>query len=354
MSKRIIASLLIILLAGSTISGRTITFEDLYGMPKATSPVISPNGKQIAFLHANTDMTTDKPSRQLWLMHADGSNQRQLTFGDESVGHPRWSVDGTALFFLANRDSVTQIWSLPIGVGEAHAVTGLSTGVGEFECLPNGRGLIFVSTVYPECDADSCNQRRAAEVESNPVKAKLYDKLLYRHYNHWSDERVVRLFMLNFDSGEYRAVHRSDQDVPTTLLGGYRDYAVSPETDEVTFAMNVDTATAVRVNNDIFVTSLSSDQPRRIIDGPGLDGAPRYSPDGRWLSYHAMARAGYESDQRDLVLYDREKDNRWNLRRSLTVQPEDMFGIPNRNISISARWIRGSTKSTVSKSAPAK
>lgn len=313
MSKWVFATITIVLLIGSTINGRTITFDDLYGMPSARSPVISPDGKQIAFVVATTDMKTEKSSRQLWLMNADGSDQKQLTFGDESVGHPRWSVDATALFFLANRDSVTQIWRLPIEIGEARAVTDLSTGVGEFECLPDGRGVIFVSTVFPNCVSDSCNSRRAREVENNPVKAKLYDKLLYRHYNHWADERVRRLFVLDFDSGGYRAVHTSKQDVPTTLLGGYRDYDVSPETDEVAFAINVDTATAVRVNNDIFVTPISSDQPRRIIDGPGLDGSPRYSPDGRWLSYHAMARAGYESDQRDLVLYDREKQSHMNL-----------------------------------------
>lgn len=313
MPKWIIASVWIVLLSSSTLSGRTITFDDLYSMPAARSPVISPDGNLIAFLLTTTDIETDNSTRQLWLMNTDGSNQKQLTFGDKNVGHPRWSIDGMALFFLANRDSATQVWRLPIEIGEARAVTDLSTGVGGFECLPDGRGLIFVSTVYPECDSDSCNSRRAAEKKSNPIKAKLYDKLLYRHYNHWSDERVVRLFMFDFESGEYRPVHKSNQDVPTTLLGGYRDYDVSPEADEVAFAINIDTATAVRVNNDIFVTSISDDQPLRVIDGPGLDGSPRYSPDGRWLSYHAMARAGYESDQRDLVLYDRKKGSQVNL-----------------------------------------
>ena len=313
MSKWVFAALLIALWSGSTVSGRSITFDDLYGMPTARSPMISPDGKQIAFILTTTDMRSDKSDRQLWLMNADGSNQRQLTFGDESVGHPRWSIDGSALLFLANRDSLTQIWSLPIGVGEARPVTDMSTGVGEFECLPNGRGVIFVTTTYPECVTDSCNMRRADEVENNPIKAKIYDKLLYRHYNHWTDSQVARLFIFDFNSGEYSPVHMSDNDVPTTLLGGYRDYDVSPESDEVAFAINVDTATAVSVNNDIFVTPISNDQPRRIIDSPGLDGSPRYSPDGRWLSYHSMARVGYESDQRDLVLYDRENGNHVNL-----------------------------------------
>jgi len=81
----------------------------------------------------------------------------------------------------------------------------------------------------------------------------------------------------------------------------------------VCFVMSMDSMPAVSVNNDLYVTETSGGEPVRLTNNAGLDTSPRYSPDGRYLAYCAMARAGYESDQRDLVLYDRKKKSHTNL-----------------------------------------
>jgi Tol biopolymer transport system component len=38
-------------------------------------------------------------------------------------------------------------------------------------------------------------------------------------------------------------------------------------------------------------------EPKRITTQPGFDGYPVYSPDGRFIAYHAQLTAGYEADK---------------------------------------------------------
>ena len=48
-------------------------------------------------------------------------------------------------------------------------------------------------------------------------------------------------------------------------------------------------------------------------DNPASDTSPLYSPDGRYIAYHAQQRPGYESDRFRLMLYDRKTGEKRNL-----------------------------------------
>ncbi len=310
---RLIVVLLSCFLLYQPAQAEKITFDDLYGIPVCSDPQISPDGQRIIFVLRTTDLSANSREKHLWIMNSDGSHLRQLTQGPTSEWHPRWSTDGKAILFLSDREDGVQVWHLSMEGGEARQVTSLSTAISAFECSPSGNELIFVSSVFPDCDSDSCSKARLDQQRNNPIKARLYDRLLFRHYNHWSGERINRLFLTDIADRSPREVYAGSFDVPTVLLGGYRDFAFSHDGREVCFAMSVDSTPAVSVNNDLYIIPTSGGEPVRITDSPGLETSPRYSPDGRYLMYHAQARAGYESDQRDLVLYDRTKGGHVNL-----------------------------------------
>src|SRR5439155_21380382 len=44
---------------------------------------------------------------------------------------------------------------------------------------------------------------------------------------------------------------------------------------------------------------------RELTAGRGADNTPRYSPDGKWLAYLSMERAGFEADRQRLMLVGR-------------------------------------------------
>lgn len=69
-------------------------------------PILSPDGKQIAF--KNRD-----PADALWLMDADGSNAHRLTTTPGSgyaFENTQWSRDGKRLLFLAGEDGAHDVW----------------------------------------------------------------------------------------------------------------------------------------------------------------------------------------------------------------------------------------------------
>ncbi len=294
---------------------RVITFDDLYNVPRYGDMQISADGEKIVFTLTQNDLKKESSTTHIWIMNRDGSAAGQLTNGPTGERRPRWSPDGRTLYFLSSRDEdKTQIWRLPLSGGEAVAVTDIATGVSAFEVDPAGKNFIIVSSVYPDCHSDSCNRDRMGAAENDPIEAKLYDRLLFRHYNRWDNGRVSRLFLADVESGAHRELYSGPYNAPTVLLGGGGDYGFSPDGQEVCFVMCTDSTPAIWPNNDLYIIpTKGGGQARRITENKGLDVSPRYSPDGRYIAYLSMAREGYESDQQDLTLYDRAKGTHTNL-----------------------------------------
>jgi Tol biopolymer transport system component len=69
-------------------------------------PCWSPDGTKIAF-----DSEYGGSDYHIWVMNADGSGQKQLTFGSSvDDTDPSWSTDGTRIAFESNRDGDIEIW----------------------------------------------------------------------------------------------------------------------------------------------------------------------------------------------------------------------------------------------------
>src|SRR5262245_26816356 len=100
------------------------------------APRVSPDGRQIVFTVNEAVMTADKSEfvTQIYLANTDGTNVRQMTFGDKTSTNPRWSPDGTSIAFLSNRkDNRNNLYLLRLGGGEAEPLTDAKGNVAEFD-----------------------------------------------------------------------------------------------------------------------------------------------------------------------------------------------------------------------------
>ena len=102
-----------------------------------------------------------------------------------------------------------------------------------------------------------------------------------------------------------------DKVVPPFSLGGPDDYAISPDSREVCFAMNGDLVPATSTNNDLYVDPDRWRSAQKVTATRVRTTRPLYSPDGNYLAYRSQARAGYESDKWRLMVLERsaEADN---------------------------------------------
>ncbi len=293
-----------------------LTVDDLLSVRRVSDPQLSPDGRHVAYVVTVIDKDKNTRNSDVWLVSISGGEPKQLTASEKSDDRPRWSPDGRKIAFVSDRDGESQIWVIDVGGGEARKITNISTGASGVIWSPDGKRLAFVSDVYPDCPTDECNKKRDEERAKSQVKAKIFDRLLFRHWNAWKEGKRSHLFVVPAEGGEARDLTPGDHDVPLFSLGGPDDYAFSPDGSEICFARKDSKDEALHTNSDLFIVPVAGGEPKRITTNPGADNSPLYSPDGRYIAYRAQLRAGYEADRWRLMLYDRESGRHLSLTES--------------------------------------
>jgi dipeptidyl aminopeptidase/acylaminoacyl peptidase len=301
---------------------RAITFDDMIKLHRVADPQISPDGKWVAYAVSTPDMDANRNASNLWMVSTEEGAPIQLTQSGHD-GSPVWSPDGKMLAFISSRAGESQVYILPMDGGEAHAWTHLSTGADIVKWSPDGKTIAFTSSVYPDCKDDACNKSRDEEKEKNKVKAHVAEHLLYRHWTHWSEGKRSHLFVVPAPSGPAQAEEKTaprdltagaDYDVPPDERGGPEDINFSPDGTEICFTAVSDKMEAISTNGDLFLVPVAGGaEPKRITTNPGFDSDPVYSPDGKFIAYHAQLTPEYESDRWRVMLYDRQSGKNENL-----------------------------------------
>ena len=89
---------------------------------------------------------------------------------------------------------------------------------------------------------------------------------------------------IGVDGGGLKDLTPGTRDVPPFSLGGPDDYDISPDGQEVCYAMNADPEPAISTNSDLYVVPIAGGPPRKITINLGADNSPQYSPDGKYIA----------------------------------------------------------------------
>jgi len=296
---------------------RPFTFEDMMALKRVSEPVPSPDGKWVVFAAVDVDLSANTKISHLWIVPAAGGEARRLNQTPNHEERPRFSPDGKRLIWTSKATDPTQIWMSNFtpesgGLdGTPHQVTNISTGADGAIWSPDGKNIIFVSSVYPDAKDDAANKQRDEELEKTKVKAKIFTKLLYRHWTAYTEFKRSHLFVVSAEAdssqpNSARDLTPGDHDVPPFNLGGQDLYAISPDGQELAYTSNIDEVEATSTNNEIFLVPMAGGTPKKISTSTGSDSTPLYSPDGKHIAWRSMARAGYEADKESLTIYQRE------------------------------------------------
>ena len=287
-------------------AARAFTPTDLNMLARVSDPQVSPDGRYVVYVQRETDLEANRGRNDLWLIEPGRADAkpRRLTQHSASDTHPRWSVDGTNIYFLSARAGSTQIWRLPLLGGESVQITDYPLDVSTFKFSSNGGRIALAMDVFPDCADLKCTRDRLDALAKNRPSGRRYDSLLVRHWDTWRDGTRSNLFVapVNADGRAAAPVNVSKAlaaDVPSKPLGGDEEFTFSPDGRRVIFSARVaGREEAWSTNFDLYeVPADGGSKPKNLTpDNPAWDTQPVFLANGD-LAWLAMKRPGFEADR---------------------------------------------------------
>src|SRR5256884_6534765 len=164
--------------------------------------VRGPDEKGVVYDWKNAYLAGTRKFSVLWFVPASGGESRRLNPTPIHEERPRFSPDGKRLIWTSKATDPTQIWMCDFDpqagqlLGKPHQVTSISTGADGAIWSPDGKNIVFVSAVYPDCKDEACNKQRDEELKKSKVKAKIFSRLFYRHWNAFTEFKRSHLFVI--------------------------------------------------------------------------------------------------------------------------------------------------------------
>ena len=288
------------------IEGGRMTPEALWAMGRIGGLNVSPDGKRVVYTVAYYSVPQNKSNREVFVMNADGTDNKQITRNAFQESNVVWIKGGTKIAFLSNEGGSSQLWEMNPDGSERKQLSQYDGNIEGFAFSPDEKKVLFIAQVktvkptvekYPDLD-------KATGV--------IVTDLMYKHWDEWVTT-APHPFVADFDGNKMQnpvdIMEGEPYESPMKPFGGIEQLAWNTSSDKVAYTSRkkVGKEYALSTNSDIYVYDLKSKQTTNISEGiMGYDTNPQYSPDGKYIAWQSMERDGYESDQNRLMVMNLE------------------------------------------------
>lgn len=278
--------------------------EVLYSFGRIGSVALSPDNSQILYQVSYVSIDQNKINPELFVMNADGSDKKRLTYTNASEGNPQWIDGGKHIAFLSNENGSSQIWTMkPDGSG-MHQISDIEGGISGFVYSPDGTKVLIIKKV-------KYGQRTPDLYPDLPqASGRILDDIMYKHWDHWVEE-IPHVFVADLKDNKLSNItdllEGEPYEAPMLPFGGIEQVAWSPDSKTIAYTSRKKTGKeyAVSTNSNIYFYDLESGKTTLMTEGMmGYDMNPQFSPDGTKLAWQSQERDGYEADKVRLFVMD--------------------------------------------------
>jgi dipeptidyl aminopeptidase/acylaminoacyl peptidase len=247
-----------------------LTIEDALRWRIASSPVLAPDGKRVAYLVSENDFEKSRTITHLWWVDPETKQTRRLTASDAGAADPRWSPDGRWLAFVSARSGdegsrKPQIWILSTSGGEAAQLTRAPEGVLHYRWSADSKAVFYVAREpLAKPLAELREEQRKTKSDAVVVDAEKFRGEVWRVA--LDDQRAERLYPGDF---------------------GLDDLAPSPDGKLLVFRTNYTGEPDHSNRFDLWLLDLTTRAAKQLTRRAGQERDPVWSPDSTRIAFLA-------------------------------------------------------------------
>ena len=342
-----------------------MTPEALWAMSRINGYQASPDGKHIVFQQGYYSVEENKSHQVLWMMNADGTEQKQLTTEAGNETDAQW-LDNETIAFLKGGE----VWKMNLEGKGRKQLSETEGKVEGFMFSPDGKKVILLQSI----DFNEIIQKNPDDLPK--ATGRVITDLMYRHWDHYV-ESIQHPFLAevsaNGISDAIDILEGYPFECPMEPFGGIEQLAWSPDSKHIAFTCRCKTGIdySISTDSDIFLYDVESKDMNKtknlcknggefgvVPDGGfvgspdnscnptkslknqyintdlkdynvGYDTNPKFSPDGRYVAWLSMERDGYESDRQRLCICDLQTLQKTYVTESFDSSVDDFCWAPD-------------------------
>ena len=330
-----------------------MTPEALWAMSRIGGYQASPDGQHIVFQMGYYSVEENKSHQVLWMMNADGSEQKQLTEDADNETDAQWLDNETVAFIKGG-----EVWKMSLDGSSRKQLSETEGQVEGFQFSPDKSKVIILKSI----PFNEVIKEKPADLPK--TTGRVVTDLMYRHWDHYV-ESIQHPFVFAVNDGF--AIASEGQDIlegepfecPMEPFGGMEQLAWSTDSKQIAYTCRKKTGLqySISTDSDIFLYDVEKKEtknlckpadyvepaieptktmlnqavnaPENLKNLPGYDQNPKFSPDGHYLAWTSMARDGYEADRIRLCCYDLKTGEKTFLTESFDSNVDDYCWAPD-------------------------
>lgn len=234
-----------------------LSISDIMRLPHILDAQISPNGEYASLILATADFESNSYKLSLDVVEV-ATKKRLAIHAGPQITEATWAPSHLILAFLSRSAESSTLLLHDVTDSETVRSISLPSKATKIAWAPQGDRIAFLAVDPNSVDKMSTERYVDAVVEGDDIEAQ-------------------RLYVLNLVTGKYNQITTSDHHIS--------NFDWSPNGQTLAYSASGTSFASDKLNSDLYLVDVETHEHSVLVDRPGLDSCPRWSPDGSVIAF---------------------------------------------------------------------